>query len=96
MRCDLAIATHDKKMHKKIYFGCQLKVFGCNFWTMGNHNSSVINQNDLFMHFLAMSRNGQVTLLIKDIWLIKVRGPIIVGNSSCTKTFSYWIILEIA
>jgi hypothetical protein len=34
--------------------------FGCGFLTMDNQIPPVYNENDLFMHFLAMSHNGQV------------------------------------
>ena len=28
---------------------------------LSNQNPSIVSQNDLFMHFLVMSRNGQIT-----------------------------------
>ena len=40
----------------------QLEVFNYGFWTIGNQNPLVDNENDLFMHFLAMSCNTQLRM----------------------------------
>jgi hypothetical protein len=42
------------------HFGYQPKGCGCTLWIINSQNHVVNNQNDSFMHFLAMSRNGQV------------------------------------
>lgn len=41
-------------------FGCQLEVFDCAFQKFGNKKPSVVNQNDLFINYLAMNCNGQI------------------------------------
>jgi hypothetical protein len=47
--------THGENTHKYIILVVVV-------WTMGHQNPPVDNPNDFFMHFLAMSRNGQVAI----------------------------------
>lgn len=57
--CDSNIVTHHKKMHKYIILIGRALVTHCPKITA--KNLQLTTRHDLFMHLLAMSRNGQVT-----------------------------------
>jgi hypothetical protein len=47
-------------MQKMNNFGCQAEAFGCDYWTNGNQKPLLASQNDLSIHFLDVTCNGQV------------------------------------
>jgi hypothetical protein len=49
-------------MHKQINSVVELKAFACDFWIIDNWHPMINNLDDLFMHFLTMSREGQVAM----------------------------------
>jgi hypothetical protein len=49
-------------MHKMNHFGCKLEVYGCQLNVQIRNQKPLINNHvHLFMHFLAMGWDGQVT-----------------------------------
>jgi hypothetical protein len=55
-RCDLAIATHARKMHKKHQYDCRSILVSHYPKPMGGQPQEIL------MHFPSMSRNGQVAM----------------------------------
>ena len=59
IRCDLAIATYGEKIHKSYWLAT--KGFRYPLSRTRSQKPPIDNQNDLLIHFLAMSYNDQVT-----------------------------------
>jgi hypothetical protein len=59
-RCDLVSATHDEKMHKLIILVVNKRFSAVILGQWDIQNPPIANHDELFMHFLAMSRSGQV------------------------------------
>ena len=57
--CDLVIVTHSEKMHKLFILVVNQRFSAVILGQWDIQNPPVANHNELFMHFLVMSRSGQ-------------------------------------